>query len=391
MKKGNDESLEWTLIRRSFAGELSGEEQRQLDAWLEASPDHRAFYDRVSGFDRSEGISGLSEETRKRDLDRYVENLRQYKRKSSKRRLISFTRYAAVLLVMLSVGLYFRYANRPQEGIAGDAPVLAVHGKVQPVLITGDGTRVNLAEQGELLREISGGSASSGKNGIVYTGTSAQSQKTEHHTLIIPRGGEYRVELADGSVVWLNSESEFSYPVNFSDTTREVTLKGEAYFEVAKDAKPFKVRVNDVVVKVYGTRFNVNSYDPKMVQTVLVEGKVGVRSLLHPLKEQMIKPNEMAEVSTETGACVVSTVDASAYIAWREGYFSFEGESLEQIMEKLSRWYDVEVTFASDDVRALRFSGRVERNEDFRSVLNLLGRTLLVKFNVEGNKITITK
>lgn len=391
MKKGNDESLEWTLIRRSFAGELSGEEKRQLDAWLEESPDHRAFYDRVSGFDRSEGISGLSEEARKRDLDRYVENLRQYKRKSSKRRLISFTRYAAVLLVMLSVGLYFRYANRPQEGVTGDAPALAVHGKVQPILITGNGTRVNLAEQGELLREISGGSASSGKNGIVYTGTSAQSQKTEHHTLIIPRGGEYRVELADGSVVWLNSESEFSYPVNFSDTTREVTLKGEAYFEVAKDVKPFKVRVNDVVVKVYGTRFNVNSYDPKMVQTVLVEGKVGVRSLQHPSKEQMIKPNEMAEVSTETGTCVVSTVDASAYIAWREGYFSFEGESLEQIMEKLSRWYDVEVTFASDDVRALRFSGRVERNEDFRSVLNLLGRTLLVKFNVEGNKITITK
>lgn len=391
MKKGNDESLEWTLIRRSFAGELSGEEQQQLDAWLEASPDHRAFYDRVSGFDRSEGISGLSEEARKRDLDRYVENLRQYKRKSSKRRLILLTRYAAVLLVMLSVGLYFRYANRPQEGIAGDDLALAVHGKVQPILITGNGTRVNLAEQGELLREISGGSVSSEKNGIVYTGTSAQNQKTEHHTLIIPRGGEYRVELADGSVVWLNSESEFSYPVNFSDTTREVILKGEAYFEVAKDAKPFKVRVNDVVVKVYGTRFNVNSYDPKMVQTVLVEGKVGVRSLLHPSKEQMIKPNEMAEVSTETGTCVVSTVDASAYIAWREGYFSFEGESLEQIMEKLSRWYDVEVTFANDDVRALRFSGRVERNEDFRGVLNLLGRTLLVKFNVEGNKITITK
>lgn len=188
MKKRNDESLEWTLIRRSFAGELSGEEQRQLEAWLEASPDHRAFYDRVSGFDRSEGIPGLSEETCKRDLDRYVENLRQYKRKSSRRRLVLFTRYAAVLLVMLSVGLYFWYANRPQEGITGDALALAVHGKVQPILITGNGTRVNLAEQGELLREISGGSVSSEKNGIVYTGTSTQSQKTELHTLIIPRG-----------------------------------------------------------------------------------------------------------------------------------------------------------------------------------------------------------
>ena len=391
MKKGNDESLEWTLIKRSLAGELTAEEQEQLNAWLEASPDHRAFYNRVSGFDRSEGIPGLSEETYQRDLSRYVEKLQQYKRKSSRRRLVYFAWYAAVFVVLLGVGIYFWYAGRSEKMIPGDTLTVAVQGKAQPILVTEDGTRVNLAEQGNLLKNIAGGVVSSEKNGIAYSGSAKAAAKVEHHTLIIPRGGEFRVVLADGSVVWLNSGSEFTYPVSFNDTTREVSLKGEGYFEVAKDEKPFKVRVNGVEVKVYGTRFNVNGYDPQQVQTVLVDGSVGVRSLNHPARERMISPNEMAEVNTKTGECVVTEVDASAYVAWKEGYFSFEGERLEQIMEKLGRWYDVEVVFADDEVRAQRFSGRVDRSQDFRDVLNLLQRTLLVKFEVEGNKITITK
>lgn len=392
MKKENDESLEWTLVRRSLAGELTAEERAQLDAWLDASPDHRAFYNRVSGFDRSEGFPGLTEETYQRDLNRYVERLHQYnKRKNNRRRFVYFARYAAVFAVLLGVGIYFWYAGRSEEMIPHNTSIVAVHGKAQPILVTEDGTRVNLAEQGNLLKNIAGGIVSPEKDGIAYSESAKAAAKVEHHTLIIPRGGEFRVVLADGTVVWLNSESEFTYPVSFSDTTREVALKGEGYFEVAKDKKPFKVRVNDVEVKVYGTRFNVNGYDPRQVQTVLVSGRVGVKSLLQGAKEQMIRPNEMAEVDTKTGECTVMEVDASAYVAWKEGYFSFEGERLEQIMEKLGRWYDVEVVFADDELRAQRFSGRVDRSQDFQGVLNLLQRTLLVKFEVEGNKITITK
>lgn len=391
MEKRNDESLEWTLIRKSLAEDLTKEEQEQLNAWLEASPEHRAFYNRISKFDRSEGIAGLSGETYQRDRNRYVDKFRQNKRKNSKRRLVYFTRYAAVFIMLLGVGLYFWYANGSREVMPENVLPVAVHGKAQPILVTGDGTRVNLAKESNLLKQLAGGVVSSGKDGIAYTESTNQGKKADHHTLIIPRGGEFRVELADGTVVWLNSESEFTYPVIFNDTTREVSLKGEAYFEVTKDKKPFKVSVNGVEVKVYGTRFNVNGYDPRQVQTVLVEGRVGVRSLEHASRERMMSPNEMAEVNTETGECVVTEVDASAYVAWKEGYFSFEGESLEQIMEKLGRWYDVEVVFAADEARSQRFSGRVDRSEDFRDVLNLLQRTLLVKFEVDGNKITITK
>ena len=168
-------------------------------------------------------------------------------------------------------------------------------------------------------------------------------------------------------------------------------MKGEAYFEVAKDAKPFEVQVNDVYVRVYGTHFNVNGYDNERVQTVLLSGSVGVSSLKNPSVEQMIRPNEMVEVNVSTGVCEVKTVDAAAYVAWKEGYFSFEQETLEQIMAKLSRWYDVQVVFENEEVRTQRFTGRVDRNENFQGVLNLLQRTLLVKFKVEGNRIIVSK
>ena len=391
MEKRNDEYWEWTLIRRSLSGELTAEELMQLNAWLDASPEHRAFYSRVSGFDCLEGVPGLSAETYQQDLNRYVERLQQHKRKEVRRRFVYFVRYAAVVVVLLGVGIYFGHTRRSEQMIPEATLTVAAHGKTQPILMTESGMRVNLAEEGNLLKDIAEGVVLPEKDMIAYLESTSAAANVEHHTLIIPRGGEFRVVLADGTVVWLNAESEFTYPVSFNDTAREVSLKGEGYFEVAKDKKPFKVRMNDVEVKVYGTRFNVNGYDSSQVQVVLENGRVGVRSLLQGAKEQMLRPNEMAEVDIQTGKCVVTEVDASVYVAWKDGCFSFEGEHLEQIMEKLGRWYDVEVVFADDELRVKRFSGRVDGRRNFREVLNLLQRTLLVKFEVEGNKITIIK
>lgn len=393
MKEANNESLEWTLIRRSLTEELTDEEKQQLNTWLNESPAHQAYYDRISGFNPAEGIPGLSKEQYERDLARYVSLIRLARQQRKRRRLVYFTRYAAVFVVLLAIGVYFWYQGTSISETPVTSLPLAVQGKPQPILVTEEGARVLLDEQGGSLQQISHGRISSGKNGIVYNNISQGTSQAVvgHHTLIIPRGGEYRVELTDGTIVWLNSETEFSYPVSFADSTREVMLKGEAYFEVAKSVKPFKVRVEDVVVKVYGTHFNVNSYDKERVQTVLLSGSVGVSSLKNPTVEQMIKPNEMVEVDVLTGKCDVKTVDAAAYAAWKDGYFSFEHETLEQIMEKLSRWYDVQVTFEDDEVRTHWFSGRVDRSESFQGVLNLLQRTLLVKFRVEGNRIIVTK
>ena len=392
MEKANDESLEWTLIRRSLIEELTAEERLQLEKWQNASSAHRRYYDRIAGFDSSEGVPGLSGEQYEKELAEYVALIRKGKREQRRKRFIIFTRYAAVLFVLLVVGIYFWYQGTVSE-TSQKTIALAVKGKVQPILVTEEGTRIGLEQQGGLLRNILGGKITSEENAIVYNQSDGGEGQTAvgRHTLIIPRGGEYRVTLADGTIVWLNAESEFSYPVSFTDSIREVELKGEAYFEVAKGAKPFEVWVNDVKVKVYGTHFNVNGYDKVLVQTVLLSGSVGVSSLKNPGVEQMIRPNEMVEVNVSTGACEVKAVDATAYVAWKEGYFSFEQETLEQIMAKLSRWYDVQVGFENEEVKTQRFTGRVDRNENFQGVLNLLQRTLLVKFKIEGNRIIVSK
>lgn len=393
MEKSNDESLEWTLIKRSLTEELTTEERLQLETWLNESSAHRRYYDRIVGFDPSEGVSGLSGEQCEEELAQYVTLIRKGKREQQKKHFIIFTRYAAVLFVLLTVGIYFWYQERGVSETSQKTMVLAVKGKIQPILVTEEGTRIELEQQGGLLQKISDGRITSEENAIVYnqpTGGKGQAV-AGLHTLIIPRGGEYRVTLADGTIVWLNAETEFSYPVSFTDSLRAVKLKGEAYFEVAKDAKPFEVQVNDVYVRVYGTHFNVNGYDNERVQTVLLSGSVGVSSLKNPGVEQMIRPNEMVEVNVSTGVCEVKTVDAAAYVAWKGGYFSFEQETLEQIMAKLSRWYDVQVVFENEEVRTQRFTGRVDRNENFQGVLNLLQRTLLVKFKVEGNRIIVSK
>ncbi len=394
MEKVNDESLEWTLIKRSLTEELTDEERQELERWLNESPAHREYYDRIAGFEPLDEKNELSEKQYKEDFARYINLIRKTKQGQRRRYLIVFTRYAAVLVVLLAIGVYFwRQKESAMETSGENVSLVAMRGNTQPILVTEEGTQITLDKQEGLLQGISDGRITSEGNEIVYKQVTGEERQAEtgHHTLIIPRGGEYRVKLSDGTIVWLNSETEFCYPVNFTDSIRKVKLKGEAYFEVAKNGKPFNVYVNDVVVKVYGTHFNVNAYNAEKVQTVLLSGSVGVSSLKNPDVERVIKPNEMAEVNVLTGACDVKVVDASAYIAWKEGYFSFEQETLEQIMEKLERWYDVRVVFENDDVRTQRFSGRVDRNENFQGVLNLLQRTLLVKFMVEGNNIIVSK
>ena len=382
------------LILKSWAGTLTQPEEERLNELLEDPEwarlkqdleDDRFIMGRFKEYEKYDKIA---------DFSCFLKRIRKHKKRRVLTASVRRTIYvAAVLFVLLTVGIYFWYQERGVSETSQKTMVLAVKGKVQPILVTEEGTRIELEQQGGLLQKISDGRITSEENAIVYnqpTGGKGQAV-AGLHTLIIPRGGEYRVTLADGTIVWLNAETEFSYPVSFTDSLRAVKLKGEAYFEVAKDAKPFEVQVNDVYVRVYGTHFNVNGYDNERVQTVLLSGSVGVSSLKNPGVEQMIRPNEMVEVNVSTGVCEVKTVDAAAYVAWKEGYFSFEQETLEQIMAKLSRWYDVQVVFENEEVRTQRFTGRVDRNENFQGVLNLLQRTLLVKFKVEGNRIIVSK
>ena len=189
--------------------------------------------------------------------------------------------------------------------------------------------------------------------------------------------------------VWLNADSELRYPARFTGADRRVWLSGEAYFSVRTDsARPFVVEAEDVRVRVYGTEFNVSTQETGRVETVLVSGSVGMG---HGGEEVALRPSEKGTFARESGEMTVEEVDVLPYVAWRTGDFVFKDESLERIMDKLARWYDLEVFFQNADLREVRLSGNLKRFKDVRELFRSFEKISEARFTVNGKTVVIGK
>jgi ferric-dicitrate binding protein FerR (iron transport regulator) len=181
------------------------------------------------------------------------------------------------------------------------------------------------------------------------------------------------------------------FPVQFAGDIRRVELSGEAYFEVAKNAEvPFVVVSDNQQIKVLGTQFNVSSYpDDQQISTTLVEGKVDVSLAGNPETHIVLKPSEQGQFSKENNQMAKRIVDVTPFVAWKDGRFVFHDQPLQDIMKTLSKWYDVEVVFANEGDKSLRFTGNLERYAEFGSILAKIERTNEVEFEIINNVITI--
>ncbi|MEG0797105.1 MAG: FecR domain-containing protein, partial [Odoribacter sp.] len=282
-----------------------------------------------------EALALLLQEFEQKDKGRAVWALRRQIRERKRRRfLLRCSKVAAIIFLGLGCAIftYHYYASNPQEKLqAGNITV----GGQQAVLILANGESMDLAQVSRM-NETDGTTIIKTNLGeLTYMADSTTSSQTQYNTIVVPRYGEYAVVLADGTRVKLNSESELRYPTVFNGERREVFLKGEAYLEVSKSQQPFIVYVYDAQVQVYGTCFDINSYNPGQIQVVLVEGKVGVRNAL--LDEVVLYPDQLAKISDREGITVREDINVDYYIAWQNGYFAFEEERLEDIMTTLSR------------------------------------------------------
>ncbi len=207
---------------------------------------------------------------------------------------------------------------------------------------------------------------------------------TSFNTLSTPRGSQYQLVLPDGSKVWLNAASSIRFPTAFLGSKRQVTLTGEAYFEVAKNAKqPFEVLVNDIKVQVLGTHFNIMAYsDEAAITTTLLEGSVKVQ---HQAQTATLVPGMQAVITANNIA--VETADVDNATAWKDGYFSFDKANIQEIMRGIARWYDVEVGFEGK-INTSRFKGGIRRSAQLSQVLNVLELSGL-HFKVAGEKIIV--
>lgn len=387
MEKGPLDKQTEELLTAYFRGELEGLELQRVEAWLAESEEHRQRYRRISA-----------------DMLFWQWSLKEWKLDSSdaERRLkvvwnrkpgISWKRYLAIaasVAILLSAGWWgFRHVDENTEILA------EVFAKIEPitpraVLVLSSGKQIDLAESHEQITEQNGMIVEVDSSGeIRYQGTDLQSEEIIYNKVIVPRSGEYFVTLCDGSKVWLNADTEFEFPVNFSETIREVRLKGEAYFQVAKDCqKTFIVKSGEYQLQVYGTEFNLNTYHTDRIEAVLVKGSIGFRANAG-CKEIVLQPEQLGIANTGNGKTEVLDVDVYPYIAWKNKDMVFVNERLEFIMEKIERWYDVNVFFQNERLKDLRFYGDMKRYSDIREILAYLEKSSDVRFQVNGRTLIV--
>ena len=303
-------------------------------------------------------------------------------------------RWSVAASVILFIGLFVgrmgnEWRNLDEMRMLAETERIVPGVKAELILSTGE--RVVLNQQCVSIEGVNEtGIQNDSVTGLNYTTAKVQGEGMIYNTMRIPVGGFYQLALSDGSKVWLNSMTEFRFPVAFTGEERKVYLTGEAYFEVAPNSKhPFIVVTEEgMEVKVYGTEFNMNTYQHGVVQTVLVSGKVGIR-VNATGKEVMLAPRQMAEYSEKTGMVRVEDTDPYRYIAWKDGEFVFERETIEEIMERLGRWYDVKVFYENESLKQKRFTGVISRYEDIEQVLRLIEGPATLRFEVKGNVVTV--
>ncbi len=301
---------------------------------------------------------------------------------------------AAILLTV--VGLSLLILNQQKlNPIVSNQKILPGGNKATLTLANGKVINLNDALTGELASQTGIIISKTADGELLYTVQSDVKQETTtkegFNIISTPRGGQYQVNLPDGTKVWLNAASYLKFLPDFSkQAQRKVVFSGEAYFEVAKSERPFIVVTNQQEVKVLGTHFNINGYtDDESIKTTLLEGAVIVRNVktnqlsnLKPGQQNMLKENRMD----------VLKVDTEEAIAWKNGYFTFNKEPLESIMRKISRWYDVDIDApANPALMQKEFSGTVSRFGNVSDVLEMLELTDVVHFKTEGRRIIIMK
>ena len=373
------------LFAKALAGELDESEAQELEAWLRESPRHAEEWNAL----RREIVAGGAVFDLQREGKRMVEKRwRKFERQTrGRQRILVWVRYAAAALVPLGLAFWFLIGRQPEAPRqVAVAPILP--GTYKARLILDDGRQVALDSATHVrMRELPGVEVKAENNVLVYTnGDTIVEKQVKYNTLEIPRGGEYALQLADGTRVWLNAGTSLRYPVAFSGQERRVKLRGEGYFEVAKDsASPFVVSVNGVDVRVLGTSFNVSAYSDEVV-TTLVEGKVLMRSqadsvVLVPDRQGVWDGKRMT----------VKRVDARNYALWREGVFFFEDMPLEDILDALARWYDVHVFYQNAELKMMRFSVEIKRYEHIDTILRRIAETNRVRFNVNNRTVNVYK
>ncbi len=383
------------LLEKWHLKTLTEGEKAVLDEWFDS------MHFNVSELTQAEF---LNEEFFK---EKYEDILKRAARRQKPGVLFSFRRIAvaASLLIFVTMALvwFINHSKpRPEQLVKTEKQVESIDdilpGHQGAVLTLGNGERIDLdtAKVGHLADQ--GATAIANTDGLLaYNPKDDKAKEVLINTLSTPAGREYKVQLPDGSLVWLNASSSLTFPTEFSNRERRVQVRGEVYFEVTKvmredgTRKPFIVEIqngmagsDEVKLEVLGTSFNVNAYpDEETVKTTLVEGSVRVHS---GSKSDILTPSRQAVITKDGGISILSGINVDKEIAWRSGMFYFEHDNVKTILRQLSRWYDIDIK-SSDKTGSRVFSGKISRSLKLADVMKIMDLSNIEYSIVDGKMI----
>ena len=378
----------WHWIGDYCSGLLDKSEERELRAWMDVAEENKQLFMEGVKMVREYQMVACSSKGAPDSLKRVQEKIRARRRKQ---RCIQVV-VAASVVILFALSFVFFYTPESEEM----SPVLAkVHaGGTKATLIVAAGIQVDLNQDNlqEVIGQYGATVLKDKKNELRYDNVEVNDEieeKPVYHTISAPVGGEYHFTLADGTMVWLNSSSRLTFPTRFTGDMREVLAEGEVYFDVRHDEnKPFIVRVNDVSVRVLGTKFCISAYpENEGILTTLEQGAVQVTS---GDDYAVLRPGYQAVVDQYSGTLSQRAVELSLYTSWVRGIFEYENMELDDIVVQLARWYDVQFTFSAAEYKKRRFTGVVRKYEDLNGVLDMIEKTTNVKFIINGRNVTIT-
>lgn len=377
------------LIVKQLLEGVSDEEREELDAWIHESAGNDKLYRKLV---KRERVKQYMEKCASIDVKRYVAVFEQELGAKRKREIGGMWRFAAAVLVLCVVGIGVWINESERDGAGEIAQIETRVRQARVLLVLEDGREIELGDR-EASKDLvlNGIVVESDSSRVIYEQEEETEGKEIMNKIIVPTGGEYNLILSDGTWVYLNAESMITFPRKFIGGKREVELEGEAYFRVtASKDHPFIVKTKDMDVLVTGTEFNVKAYPDELnVQTTLLRGKVTVFSGFDKREKVEIEPNQQVEWDRNDVKLQVREVDPNLFVAWKNGYFIFRQNRLEDIMKTLARWYDMEVIYLDESIKNMAFAGKLDRSENIAPILSVLRATGKLKVEVNGRRIVL--
>lgn len=371
------------LIRGKLLGLLSAEEEILLEQWRQASPRNEQLLSKL--LDPSylaREIDLRQQVDTKRPFQLLLQRTKYQKRRHGVRMIYRIAVAALILALLATTIWYFIRGNKEKTNKGSIRPVaeqIAPTGK-NAYLTLSDNHIVTLDQQTDT--SLGAGEMRISSGAVQLRGND---QPITYNTLNTPNGGGYRLQLDDGTGVWLNAASSIRFPSRF-EGNRDVVLNGEAYFEVAKDEKrPFTISINGTVVKVLGTSFNIKGFkEDSIVYTTLIAGAVSVSNGAAKVK---LEPGIMA--TSKDNKVMTAEGNLGQVLAWRSNRFVFKDAALPELIKEMQRWYDVRIELTSK-VGSATLTGELSRQEPITKLLDMLENAgIISKFEITGRTIKV--